>query len=81
MEYARTDELVTKAAIQAIGRRDSRALRMIIARLDGHVSPRLILLAIASAQALDSGDVVRSLQLWDPFAEACVELARSSAPL
>ncbi len=80
MDQLRTDELVSGAS-RAIARRDARALRVIIARLDGHVSPRLTLLAISAAQALDAGDVVRALQYWDPFAEACRAVASSSRPV
>lgn len=76
----RTVELVAKAE-RAIARKDGRALRIVIASLRGEVSPRLILLAIAAAQALDAGDAVRALQYWDPFAEACRAAQASSAPL
>lgn len=70
MELDRTDELVRRAA-HAILHKDSRMLRAVISRLQDHVSPRLMLLAISSTQALESGDVLLALQYWDPFAEAC----------
>jgi hypothetical protein len=80
MEPQRTDELVAEAS-RAIMRRDSRALRSAIARLGEHVSPRLTLLAVAAAQALDAGDVVLALQYFDPYAEACRASVRSTQPV
>jgi hypothetical protein len=79
MTVGSTEELVSRAA-RAIARRDSRGLRTVIAQLDEHISPRLTVIAIAAAQALDRGDVVRAFQLWDPYAEACLSAARPSPP-
>src|SRR5262249_37655664 len=70
MQLARIEELDALAR-GALARRDSRALRTIIARFGDDISPRLLLVAIAAARALDDGDVLRAVQCWEPFAEAC----------
>jgi hypothetical protein len=49
---------------RAVAQRDPTALRRVIASLYGEVSPRLALIAIAAAQALDHGEVLRAMQLW-----------------
>lgn len=64
---------------RAILHRDRRRLRLVLGSLSGNVSPRLMLLALAAANALDEGDPVGALRLWDPFGEACC--ASAGAPL
>jgi hypothetical protein len=80
MDLKQTNELVRRAD-EAIARRDARALRKIIGTLRGHMSPRLVLLAIASAHALDAGDVKGALKFWHPFSEACRATAQSTWPV
>jgi hypothetical protein len=53
----------------AITRRDPRAMRHVISALYGETSPRLVLMALSAAQALDGGDLVRALQIWNALAE------------
>jgi hypothetical protein len=72
MHSARIRELDGDAR-RALARKDARTLRLIISRLGEDVSPRLLLVAISAAHALDAGDVLRALYTWDIFADACLD--------